>query len=158
LLQESGAAQINLPNDEPTVLNVLFQYLYAYELDNNQRPPTSGLWTFLVHVYGIVDKYDVPSLRQLVADRLEDLCDPEEHVDEFVAVLRVIDSCTAGSTLWDIMLPKVKAKLSLLSKDESFQELVMELPSLTIPLLGMLGHDTDHSSDGEPLLKKRKKR
>jgi hypothetical protein len=115
--------------------------MYHFELDTSSRPATSGLWTFLVHVYALADKYDLPPLRSLVAQRLGEVCDPTTEIDEFVALLRVVDACTAERTLWDILLPKVRVNIKLLLKEESFQELVMEMPSLTLPLLGMLDHD-----------------
>jgi hypothetical protein len=89
-------------------------------------------------VYAAADKYDVPPLRRLIVQRLEELCDPVEDLDDFVAVLRVTDACTADRALWDILLPKAKTNITQLLQDESFRELAMELPSLTLPLLGML--------------------
>lgn len=140
LSQESGATEINLPDDEPQVLQVLIHYMYHFTLDITERPKTSGPWTFLVHVYALADKYDVPPLRQLAARRLNDVCDPTKDIDEFAAVIRVTDACTVESTLWDILLLKAKANITMLLEDESFQELVMETPSLTLPLLRMLDY------------------
>lgn len=117
---------------------MLIRYLYHFELDTTGRPTTAGLWTFLVHVYAIADKYDVPPLRLLVVQRLHDLCDPTKNIDDFIAVLRVTDACTAESTLWDFMLPKVMSNMTLLLQDESFRELAMEMPSLTLPLLATM--------------------
>ena len=115
--------------------------MYHFTLDTTGRPTTSGLWTFLVHVYALADKYDLQDLRTLVVERLNHICEPTDNVDEFIAVLRVTDACTAEKRLWNILLPKVRANITLLLEDETFQELVMEVPSLTIPLLGMLDHD-----------------
>ena len=92
----------------------------------------------MVHVYAIADKYDVPPLRRLILQRLEELCDPVKDLDDFVAVLRVTDACIADRALWDILLPKMKTNITQLLLDESFRELAMELPGLTLPLLGML--------------------
>jgi speckle-type POZ protein len=144
--QENGAKFVNLPDDEPRVLEVLIHYMYHFDLDTTSRPKTSGLWTFLVHVYALADKYDLPPLRSLVAQRLDDVCDPTTSIDEFVAVLRVVDACTAERTLWDIMVPNVSTNLALLLKDQSFEELVMECPSLTLPLLGMLNAQLQESA------------
>lgn len=138
--QEAGASTINLPDDDPSVLQVLIHYLYHFVLDTTCRPNTASPSTFLVHVYAIADKYNVKPLRRLILHRLDELCNPATDLDDFVAVLRVTDACTADGTLWDILLPKVRANITLLLRDEAFQELVMELPSLTLPLLGMLDH------------------
>lgn len=120
------------------MLQVLIHYVYHFTLDTTSRPVTSGLWTFLVHVYALADKYDVPPLRSLVVRRLHELCNPVTDIDQFIAVLRVVDACTAENTLWDIMVPKVSDNIALLLKDQSFQELVMECPRLTLSVLGML--------------------
>lgn len=123
--QENGSKLINLPDDEPRVLQVLIHYVYHFTLDTTSRPVTSGLWTFLVHVYALADKYDLPPLRSLVVRRLHELCNPTTDIDQFIAVLRVVDACTAEDTLWDILVPKVSDHIGLLLKDQSFQELVM---------------------------------
>lgn len=107
-------------------------------LDTTCRPNTASPSTFSVHVYAAADKYDVPPLRRLIVHRMEELCDPVEDLDDFVAVLRVTDACTANRALWDILLPKAKTNITQLLQDESFRWLAMELLSLTLPLLGML--------------------
>lgn len=173
--QESGASTIDLPDDEPSVLQVLIHYLYNFTLETDYRPRTAGVSAFLVHVYAIADKYDVPPLRSLATQRLDEACKPVQDTDDFVAVLRVVDACTAESTIWDILLPKVKANITHLLKDEGFKELVMELPALTLPMLGLLDMKTwekacarkrkrlgvvdftgNYDSEGMPLSKKQR--
>jgi hypothetical protein len=136
--QESGAKFVNLPDDEPRVLQVLLHYLYHFNIDDAKCPKASSIWTLLVHVYAIADKYDVPPLRLLVLQRLDNICDPTTNIEGFIALLRVADACTAERSLWDILLPKVLDNITLLLQHESFQDLVVELPSLTLQLLGML--------------------
>jgi hypothetical protein len=92
-------------------------------------------------VYALADKYDVAPLRTLVVGHLNRICEHVGPVDDFVAFLRVVNTCTADNTLWDILLPKIKINIKTLLKHESFQELVIELPCLTLPLLGMLDYD-----------------
>lgn len=138
LSQERGVKFVNLPDDDPRVLQVLLHYMYHFTVDDAKTPKTSSIHTFFVHLYAIADKYDVSGLQQLVAQRLDDTSNPAKNVDEFVALLRVADACTAESTVWDILLPKVLDNITLLLQHESFQEFVTESPGLTLRLLGML--------------------
>lgn len=119
----------------------MLHFLYYFKLDTTGRPTTSGLSTFLVHVYAIADKYDVSELRTLVVERLKNVCEPAEDPDDFVAVLRVTDACTADKAVWNVLLPKAKANIALLLKNESFRELVSEIPTLALSLLDLLGKE-----------------
>lgn len=136
--QEAGASEVNLPDDDPKVLEALIHFLYHFNLDTTARPSTCGVSAFLVQVYAIADKYDVAPLRTLVVNRLNKACDPTQDVDDFIAALRVTDACTAGATIWDVLLPKAKTNISLLLESKAFRELVMEIPTLTLSLLGFL--------------------
>lgn len=93
---------------------------------------------FLIQVWAIADKYDVAPLRTLVVEHIDRSCNPAKDVDDFVAALRVTDACTAGNAIWDVLLPKAKTNISLLLQDKAFHELVMEVPTFTLPLLGYL--------------------
>lgn len=135
--QEAGATEVNLQEDEPRVLQVLIHYFYYFELDTTGRPTTSGLSAFLVHVYALADRYDVAPLCSLVVQRLNIVCNPAQDEDDFVAVLRVTHACTSGNTLWNILLPKAKSNMSLLLKNESFRELLPEIPTIALSLLDL---------------------
>ena len=139
LSQGKVARSINLPDEDPLVLQVLLHFMYHFTIDDAKRPNNSSIWVSLVHLYAIADKYDVPPLKEIVLQRLDDICDPTTNVDAFVALLRVVaDACTAKSAVWDILVPKVLDNITLLLPHESFQDVVVELPSLTLQLLGML--------------------
>jgi hypothetical protein len=90
-------------------------------------------------VYALADKYDVPPLRGLVVRRLKLFCDPTINIEEFVAVMRVTDACTAENTIWDVLLPLAKSNIGLLLANESFRELVVEIPTIALSLLDVLG-------------------
>jgi hypothetical protein len=128
LSQENGATEIDLPDDEPQVLQALIHFLYNFKLDTAERSTTSGLSTLLVHVYAIADKYDVAALRALAVVRLNVVCDPVKNMEDFLAVLRVTD-----------------AHIPLLLKNEAFRELVVELPTLTFSLLACLENEKPSS-------------
>jgi hypothetical protein len=145
LSQENGATEIDLPDDEPQVLQALIHFLYNSKLDTAERSTTSGLSTLLVHVYAIADKYDVAALRALAVVRLNVVCDPVKNMEDFLAVLRVTDACTVEKTIWNILIPKARSHISLLLKNESFRELVVELPTLTFSLLACLENEKPSS-------------
>jgi len=129
-----------MPDDDPSALQGLLHYLYHFTLAP-WRPSASCPWISLVRLYALADEYDIAPLHTLFAEQLDYACEPVPFVEDFVAVLRVVDACTADNTLWDILLPKVRANIKLVLQRESFRELVMELPCLTLPLLSMLDHD-----------------
>jgi hypothetical protein len=90
-------------------LRVLIRYLYKNVLDTKIKPYEMPNSAFLIQVYAIADKYDVPPLRSLVVQRLDETCDPLEDMDNFIAALRIIDSHTAEDTVWKVFLPKMNA-------------------------------------------------
>ena len=83
----------------------------------------------------MADKYDVPRLRTLVVERLSAACDPQKDESDFIEALRVVDGCTAEDTIWNILIPKVKANLQALLKNEAFRDVVREQSALTFRLL-----------------------
>lgn len=98
--QEATARVINLPDDDPHVLRVLVRYLYKNVLDATQAFSFSssphrrlGDSAFLIHIYAIADKYDVPALRKLALQRLVETCHPRRDERDFIGALRVVDEC-----------------------------------------------------------------
>lgn len=101
---------------------------------------------FLIQLYAVADKYDVPPLRSLILERLEATCDPVEHETDFIDALRVVDECTADNSIWKILLPKLKTNLQTLLKNQAFREAVTEQPAMTLQLLDFLAPDSCTSS------------
>lgn len=79
------------------------------------------------------------------------MCDPCKDETDFIEALRVVDECTAENTIWDLLVPRVKANLQTLLKNEAFKEVVKEQSALTFQLLGSFasGSQAQPSSDGE---------
>jgi len=122
------------------VLRVLIRYLYKNVHDTTQAfsfPPyqTLGDSAFLIHVYAIADKYDVPALCKRVVQRLVETCDPQKDEADFIEALRVVDDCTLDNEIWDFLLTKTRRNLQTLLKNGSFRELVLEHARLTFELL-----------------------
>lgn len=101
---------------------------------------------FLIQLYAVADKYDVPPLRSLILERLDAICDPLEHETDFIDALRVVDDCTADDVIWEILLPKLKTNLQTLLKNQTFREVVTEQSAMTLQLLDSLAPDPRISS------------
>jgi hypothetical protein len=139
LPQENGAIKIDLPDDEPWALEVLIRFLYHFNLESAVGRTIPRIPTFFISLYAIADKYDVASLRELIVAQLKVLCDPAKRPYEFVTAMRVTNVCTADNTLWDVLLPKAKSNIGLLLANETFRELVVDMPTLALCLLDLLG-------------------
>jgi hypothetical protein len=133
--QDSNTTTLSLPDDDPWVLRVLIRYFYKNVLDTKIKPYETPTSAFLVQVYALADKYDVPPLRSLVVQRLEETCDPLEDMDDFIAALRIVDSHTAEDTVWEVFLPKMQEDLEILVQDCKFREVLVEQPTVAIRLL-----------------------
>lgn len=96
---------------------------------------------FLIQVYAIADKYDVPPLRSLVTERLDSMCDPAEDENDFIEALRAVDEHTSDNTIWNILIPKLKASLPVLLENHFFEEVVMEQPAMNLQLLRSFASD-----------------
>jgi hypothetical protein len=97
----------------------------------------------------MADKYDVPRLRALVVSRLDTVCDLRKDEIDFIEALRVVDGCTANNTIWDILLPKAKANLQTLLKNEMFKEVIKEQSALTFQLLDSFASGSQDQSLSE---------
>lgn len=84
----------------------------------------------------MADRYGLAPLRSLVVQRLAETCNPLEDEIDFIEALRVIDECTAADdTIWDLLLPRVKANMQALLKNEIFKQVVSEQSALNLRLL-----------------------
>lgn len=132
-----------MPDDEPKVLAVLIQYFYNFTLDLTKRPEDWSRSAFVVQVYAIADKYDVPQLRDLCTKHFEKTCDPLSDVGDFIEAIRAVDEYTVGSVgkpLWDVVKPKMRDNVTFLLTQEGFKALFLEseFQPLFFELLGML--------------------
>lgn len=139
--QECSASIIDFPDDSPEVLEVMFHYFYHFVLDVSKPPTTTSPSQFVVQIYAIADKYDVPKLRTLAAQQLNKTCNPTTDITDFLCAIRAVDAFTVGKALWDILKPKIRANIALLCDDKGFCELLMEpeFRGLNFELLRGLG-------------------
>lgn len=139
--QESSERPSTLElDDDPEVLASLIHYFYNNTYDDSSRGEHQAVQTFTVHVYAIADKYDVPQLQQLAAQKFGKVCAPVSDIDDFIAALCAVDGATnpADNTLWKVVLPIIEKNISYLLQHEQFKAVVDSIPELKWGLLALL--------------------
>ncbi|KAK5706182.1 hypothetical protein LTR97_001169 [Elasticomyces elasticus] len=140
---EANQSTIPLPDDSPDSLEVLLYYMYhdeylKFDTDDYTHNFNANSPRAIVHAYAIADKYDVPGLQLLATYRLAEIVNFESHELHFaISAVRTISECTteSDSTLWDVVVPKVRKQLRWLAGDDSFLKLLREVPELNKKLL-----------------------
>ncbi|KAK5693756.1 hypothetical protein LTR17_025067 [Elasticomyces elasticus] len=142
--KEASQKEITLEHDEPDILASMLHFFYNTEVLPAAAAATAAAQNtikaegaFLVQIYAIADKYDVPSLRTEAMSRLSLalLERKPNHLKDLILTIRAIDEHTADNTLWRIAIPGIVADLVWLAHDNEFSVLLQELPSLTKALL-----------------------
>ncbi|KAK4893931.1 hypothetical protein LTR27_007737 [Elasticomyces elasticus] len=140
---EANLSTFPLPDDSPDSLEPLLYYMYHDKYPkfisnshyHNFRVDSPKA---IVQAYAIADKYDVPGLELLATQRLAEIVNSESHeLHSAILAVRTISECTteSDSTLWDVVVPKVRKQLSWLAGDDSFLKLLREVPELNKKLL-----------------------
>lgn len=88
----------------------------------------------------------------MAAWRLQKVCDPTQNLDDFVAMIRIIDSCChpADRTLWQCIIPVIKRNITYLLGKSEFKELLEDLPQLKFDLLALLSTAPTADDDMDP--------
>ncbi|KAK4545961.1 hypothetical protein LTR36_002525 [Oleoguttula mirabilis] len=135
--KEDGQKTIQL-DDDPTTFRVLLNFFYTFTYTDNSRPPTEPLSAFTIRIYAIADKYDVPPLRDLAAQKLRSVCQPATNLDDYISAIQTADELTnpKDTTLWEILIPKMIENIGVLLADPRSREVITE--TLNVSLLGHL--------------------
>ncbi|KAK3636862.1 hypothetical protein LTR56_013973 [Elasticomyces elasticus] len=143
--KEAKQGSITLEHDEPDIIASMLHFFYNAEILSAATAATAAdqdtikaEGSYMVKVYAIADKYDVPSLRHQATTQLAGALRLERkqtHLKELIATIRAIDEHTADSTLWKIVIPEIIRDLGWLSQDNDFSVLLQEMPALTKALL-----------------------
>lgn len=146
--KEGKERTIALHDDDPEALDVLIHYLYRHRIDinsTNTKPMTRA-----VEIYGVADKYTVPSLCALAAKRFNDVLDPTADLDDFITAIKTIDSSvySGDRTLWDTVIRVTRKNISFLLCQDDFVTLLGEMPNLNTGLLRLLDPSTESESVG----------
>lgn len=117
--------------ENPDIFAVLIQFFYRFTLAEFNDPILAVL------IYQVADKYDVPGLRKLAANRFEKSCDPKNNFEAFGTALKEIDERTAPNdkTLWEIVVPLVKQNMGFLLAQKEFKSTIKEINALYFRLL-----------------------
>lgn len=148
--KESNSKTINFHDDDPDALNVLLSYLYRLRLDVSFSPSTKPM-SFSVKVYAIADKYSMPSLCSIAANRFGSVLDPTTNLEEFIAAIKAVDSSvySGDRTLKDIVIKVARKHMTFLLAQEDFMALLGEMPTLMADLLAFSdsSRETDREKD-----------
>ncbi|KAK5693757.1 hypothetical protein LTR17_025068 [Elasticomyces elasticus] len=132
--KDANESTLTLDHDDPAVLGALIHYFYHFELNPKLNSKSDA--AFVMQVYAMADKYDIPTLCSLAIDRLDRLLEPErDSVEAFIAAIRAIDEYTSGNELWDIVIPKIVANMHWLVQKDEFSKVLVDMPVLTKNLL-----------------------
>ncbi|KAK4893935.1 hypothetical protein LTR27_007741 [Elasticomyces elasticus] len=135
--KEANENTLTLDHDDPAVLGTLIHYFYHFELNPKLNSKSDA--AFVVRVYAMADKYDIPTLCSLAIDRLQRLFEPERgHVEAVISAIQAIDKYTSGNQLWNIFIPKVVANMDWLVQEDEFSKVLVDMPVLTKNLLGSM--------------------
>ncbi|KAK5682738.1 hypothetical protein LTS10_005868 [Elasticomyces elasticus] len=147
--KEANENTLTLDHDDPAVLGVLIHYFYHFEL--NPKLNSKSDVAFVIQVYAMADKYDIPTLCSLAIDGLDRLLEPErDNGKAFIAAIRAIDEHTSGNQLWDIVVPKIVANMDWLVQEDEFSKVLVDMPVLTKNLLGSMAAELQGSKVKEP--------
>lgn len=115
-------------------MHYFYNFTYPTTFASRNKDAESS---FTVRVYALADKYDVPPLRAMAAQKLQNVADPNRSLDDFVAAIRSIEeSCNPkDTTLWDIVMPTIIGNIEWLADDEKFFALVQCMSVLNRGLL-----------------------
>ncbi|KAK5706178.1 hypothetical protein LTR97_001165 [Elasticomyces elasticus] len=146
--KEANESTLTLDHDDPAVLGALIHYFYHFELNPELNSKSDA--AFVVRVYAMADKYDIPTLCSPAIDRLQRLLEPErEHVKATISAIQAIDNYTSGNQLWDIVVPMIVSNMDWLSQEEEFLKfLVEDMPVLTKTLLGSMAAEMPYNVRG----------
>lgn len=138
-------------------LQALLHWLYRSTYEDSFADDSKT--SFAVKLYAVADKYDVPKLQQLAAERLKSLCEELKKPSDLVDVLRLLvdgkyvreDDFTLGETV----LPAIVNNFGAVFKLDEFKKFVLEYPVWALPLLDMLamGRPSITTSGGDAVLK-----
>ena len=137
--QEAAGKQgtIEVHDDAHALQSMLF-HLYNFTYTDASRGEDSVM-AFAVKVYAVADKYDVAQLQSTAAQRFKNGCATTDVVD-FIKTVYLIDELTnpRDKTLWDIVLPVIKANVTTLLLPPKFQALIFDMKHLNLKLLSLL--------------------
>jgi speckle-type POZ protein len=123
---ETGA--IDLPEDEPSIVNAMLQYLYTfdynYAVDEKQDP----LAVAHAKVYALADKYDIGPLKTVAGTKFKAAAELLAETPHFLQAIRLVYETTPSEDrgLRDITVEVSKECFSHLLKDPEFDDLLQE--------------------------------
>ncbi|KAI1501422.1 BTB/POZ protein [Biscogniauxia marginata] len=156
--EEERKATINLPDDDPQLVDIMVQYLYHLDyntpspagrankpshakLTRKYRELTSDLVTHVM-VYALAKKYDIRGLKSLAIQKFEAAVEKQWLTYSFLEAVQEIYTSTTESDreLRDVVISTFYAHPDLLDK-KATQVIFKELGVLSYDLLMHLRHE-----------------
>ncbi|KAK5735121.1 hypothetical protein LTR17_008457 [Elasticomyces elasticus] len=136
--KEANQNTLTLNHDDPGELAVMLHFFYHSSLPAPSAGTREADPEFMVCVYKMADKYDVPALCALAASTfsklLKPICDLS-NIDSFCVALIAIDEFITDDKFWDIAVPKIVDNMSWLASNDKFCDLLQRMPKLNQKLL-----------------------
>ncbi|KAK3659701.1 hypothetical protein LTR56_001064 [Elasticomyces elasticus] len=135
--KEAGEGVITLVEDDPRVVDAMFNYMYTFDYDESSNPDSTEMpqLVFDVYVLTLADKYDMPDLAQLATTKFGERAQSEWYNKAFAAAAALV--FTTGTSV-DAQLRRIVVTVAVLNSadlnmegiGDHFQKVVSSVPAL----------------------------
>jgi len=129
LVQEAATGVINLEDDDPDAVKLMLKFLYTGDYPYHNELCTA------VEIYVLADKYDLPTLARIVAERFKKDGLGEYELSVFIEAVRTIYLKTSnGSALRKAASRIIHHNAKKLFKTEKSRHWISEVDGLCVDL------------------------
>ncbi|KAK3624225.1 hypothetical protein LTR56_021161 [Elasticomyces elasticus] len=129
---------LTLNHDNADELAVMLHFFYHSSLPTPAECAYMTEPAFMVYVYKMAEKFDVPALCAAATSRFSELLHPMQDLSNyelFCTALMTIDENVSTAKLWDIAVPRIVDNMSWLAHNDKFCDLLQRMPELNQKLL-----------------------
>jgi len=121
--QEAAEGTIELPDDDLPIVEAMLNFLYHFDYQASTSP-----MIFNAKVYGIADKYNIPTLKSKAIEKSRKSVETCWSMDDFPHAIREIYSSTPGNDrgLRDLVVKIACEHMETLSEQPEFRILLEE--------------------------------
>ncbi|KAK5682735.1 hypothetical protein LTS10_005865 [Elasticomyces elasticus] len=136
--KEASQDTLTLNHDNADELAVMLHFFYHSSLPTPAECAYMTEPAFMVYVYKMADKFDVPALCAAATSRFSEVLHPMQDLSNyelFCTALMTIDENVSTAKLWDIAVPRIVDNMSWLAHNDKFCDLLQRMPELNQKLL-----------------------
>lgn len=127
-MQESATGIIDLPDDDVLLEEAMIKFMYEFELREFSKDEPDAL-LFLANLFALADKYDISSLKKIIAKTFVDMAIELHFADyevQFSSAIELIYTTTPSSVreLRDAAVGLAQTHLYILLKSEEFEDVM----------------------------------